>query len=215
MKKALITCFEPFGGENINPSQMAVTQLPAEIDGIKIVKQLIPVAFDKSISILYEALEKEIPDAVICVGQAGGRPNITVERVAINLNDAPIPDNDGNQPIDNPVFADGPPAYFATLPIKAMVKNCNLIGIPSMISNTAGTFVCNHLMYAACHYAALNQPNLKAGFVHIPFAPEQTTDKPTMPSMSCADIIAALKSFIKTTILIDQDLKIKDRAGLI
>ena len=208
MKKVLVTCFEPFGGERVNPSQIAVTQLPDELAGIKIIKQVLPVIFGKSIDALYDALKREDPDVVICVGQAGGRSNITVERVAINIDDAPTPDNDGNQPIDAPVFTDGPAAYFATLPIKAMVKNCNNIGIPAMISNTAGTFVCNHLMYAACHYAALNQPKLKAGFVHIPFLPEQTTSKPTMPSMSCVDIITGLKSLIKTAILTDQDVKI-------
>jgi len=208
MKKVLVTCFDPFGGAAVNPSQIAVTQLPDEIDDIKVVKQVIPTVFDKSIDILFDVLKIEAPDVVICVGQAGGRPNITVERVAININDAPIPDNDGNQPVDSAIFADAPSAYFATLPIKAMVQNCNNIGIPAAISNTAGTFVCNHLMYAACHYAALHQPKLKAGFIHIPFVPEQTIDKQTMPSMSCADIIAGLKSFIKTAATIDQDVKI-------
>jgi len=208
MKKILVTCFEPFGGESVNPSQMAIKQLPDTINGTKIVKQTIPVVFDDSIDTLYAVLNKELPDAVICVGQAGGRPNMTVERVAINVNDARIPDNEDNQPIDTPVFTDEPAAYFATLPIKAMVKNCNDIGIPAAISNSAGTFVCNHLMYAACHYAARYKPELKAGFVHIPFLPEQTIDKPTMPSMSCSDIIAGLESFIKTTILVDQDMKI-------
>lgn len=213
MKKVLITCFDPFGGETINPSQMALRQLPDKIDGIKILKQEVPTVLNKSIDTLYEVLKKEAPYAVICVGQAGGHPNIAVERVAINIDDAPIPDNEGNQPIDTPVFADGPSAYFATLPVKAMVKNCNDIGIPAVISNTAGTFVCNHLMYAACHYAARNQPKLKAGFVHIPFLPEQTTDKPTMPSMSCADIVTALKSFIKTVANVDQDVKITGGAS--
>ena len=208
MKKVLVTCFEPFGGEDINPSQMAVTQLPAEMDGIKVVKQVIPTVYNKSIDTLYEVLKREIPDAVICIGQAGGRPNLTVERVAINIDDAPIPDNEGNQPIDTPIFTDGPSAYFATLPIKAIVKNCNDIGIPATISNSAGTFVCNHLMYAACHYAELYQPKLKAGFVHIPFVPEQTTDKPTMPSMSCVDIITGLKSFITTAMSVHEDVKI-------
>lgn len=208
MKKILVTCFHPFGGASVNPSQMAVTQLPDEIEGVKVLKQVIPTVFNKSINTLYDVLKAEAPDAVICVGQAGGRPTITIERVAINMDDARIPDNEGGQPIDTPVVVDGPPAYFATLPIKAMVKDCNDIGIPAAISNTAGTFVCNHLMYAACHYAALNQPKLKAGFVHIPFVPSQTTDKPTMPSMSCADIVTGLESLIKTTINVEQDIKI-------
>ena len=208
MKKILVTSFEPFGGERINPSQIALTQLQDEIAGVKIIKQVIPTVFNKSIDILYKVLKAEVPDAVICVGQAGGRPNITVERVAINIDDARIPDNEGGQPIDEPIFDDGPSAYFATLPIKAMVENCNNIGIPAAISNTAGTFVCNHLMYSALHYASLHQPTLKAGFVHIPFIPEQTVDKPTMPSMSCADIVTGLTSLIKTTIGAVEDIKV-------
>ena len=208
MKKILVTCFDPFDGATVNPSQMAVSELPDEIEGMKVLKKVIPTVFNKSIDTLYEILKAEKPDAVICVGQAGGRTSITVERVAINLDDARIPDNEGVQPIDTAVFADGPTAYFATLPIKAMVKNCNDIGIPAAVSNTAGTFVCNHLMYAACHYAALNQPKLKAGFVHIPFVPQQTTVNQTLPSMSCADIITGLTSLIKTTISVDQDIKI-------
>jgi len=213
MKKVLVTCFDPFGGATVNPSQMAVTELPNEISGVKILKQVIPTVFNKSIDMLYEILKAESPDAVICVGQAGGRPNITVERIAINIDDSRIPDNDGEQPIDIPIFADGPSAYFATLPIKAMVKNCNDIGIPAAISNTAGTFVCNHLIYAACHYAASNQPGLKAGFVHIPFVPEQTTDKQAMPSMSCTDITTGLVSFIKTVVRVDQDVKVAGGAS--
>lgn len=207
MKKILVTCFDPFDGATVNPSQMAVAQLPDEIEQAKIVTQTIPTIFNESIDVLYEVLRKEAPDVVICVGQAGGRANITVERVAINIDDARIPDNAGNQPIDLPVVSGGPNAYFSTLPIKAMVQNCNDIGIPAATSNTAGTFVCNHLMYAACHYAAIYQPNLKAGFVHIPFIPEQTVAT-QFPSMSCTDIVAGLISLIKTTINVDQDVSI-------
>lgn len=145
---------------------------------------------------------------VICVGQAGGRPNITVERVAINQDDARIPDNEGAQPIDRTIFAEGPAAYFATLPIKAMVQNMKAAGIPAAVSNTAGTFVCNHIMYGALHFAATQQPSLKAGFVHIPYVPMQTVDKPTMPSMSVADIVTGLTILIETGINVDQDVKV-------
>lgn len=207
MKKILVTSFDPFGGERVNPSQIAVADLPDEIDGVEIIKAVIPTVFGKSVDILYDRLQQEQVDAVICIGQAGGRASITIERVAINVDDAPIGDNEANQPLDTPIFPDGPAAYFATLPIKAMVHNCNEVGILAAISNTAGTFVCNHLMYAACHYAAKNQPDLKAGFVHIPFVPEQTINKPTMPSMSKADIVAGLISLIKTVIHVDQDVK--------
>jgi len=206
MKKILVTSFEPFDGETLNPSQLAVADLPDVIDGVKIIKQVIPVVFGKSIDVLYGILKSENPDAVICVGQAGGRASIAVERVAINIDDARIPDNSGFAPIDEPVFADAPTAYFSTLPIKAMVQDCNEAGIPASISNTAGTFVCNHLMYAACHYSAIYDPKMKAGFVHIPYIPEQTVDKQTMPSMSKENIVTGLMTIIKTVIHTGEDV---------
>ena len=187
---------------------MSVMQLPDEILGVQIIKKEIPTVFDKSIEVLYQTLKEEQPDMVICVGQAGGRPNITVERVAINQDDARIPDNEGAQPIDRTIFAEGPAAYFATLPIKAMVQNMKAAGIPAAVSNTAGTFVCNHIMYGALHFAATQQPSLKAGFVHIPYVPMQTVDKPTMPSMSVADIVTGLTILIETGINVDQDVKV-------
>lgn len=206
MKKILVTGFDPFGGEKINPALVAVKQLPNDIDGVQIVKKEIPTVFNKSIEILYKALKEEQPDAVICVGQAGGRSTISVERVAINQDDALIPDNEGTQPIDRMIIPDGPAAYFSTLPIKAMVRDMKASKIPASISNTAGTFVCNHLMYAALHYAALNQSTLKAGFVHIPYLPMQVVDKPNMPSMSCADIVKGLTALIQTTIHVQDDI---------
>jgi len=206
MKKILVTGFDPFGGEKINPALVAVKQLPNEIDGVQIVKKEIPTVFNKSIEILYKALKEEQPDAVICVGQAGGRSTISVERVAINQDDALIPDNEGTQPIDRMIIPDGPAAYFSTLPIKAMVRDMKASKIPASISNTAGTFVCNHLMYGALHYAAVNQSILKAGFVHIPYLPMQVVDKPNMPSMSKADIIKGLITLIQTTIHVQDDI---------
>lgn len=208
MKKVLVTGFDPFGGEPVNPALMSVMQLPDEILGVQIIKKEIPTVFDKSIEVLYQTLKEEQPNMVICVGQAGGRPNITVERVAINQDDARIPDNEGAQPIDRTIFAEGPAAYFATLPIKAMVQNMKAAGIPAAVSNIAGTFVCNHIMYGALHFAATQQPSLKAGFVHIPYVPMQTVDKPTMPSMSVADIVTGLTILIETGINVDQDVKV-------
>ena len=208
MKKVLVTGFDTFGGEPVNPALMSVMQLPDEILGVQIIKKEIPTVFDKSIEVLYQTLKEEQPDMVICVGQAGGRPNITVERVAINQDDARSPDNEGAQPIDRTIFAEGPAAYFATLPIKAMVQNMKAAGIPAAVSNTAGTFVCNHIMYGALHFAATQQPSLKAGFVHIPYVPMQTVDKPTMPSMSVADIVTGLTILIETGINVDQDVKV-------
>ena len=196
--KILITAFDPFGGETINPALNAVMRLPDEIDGIHIIKRELPTVFGKSVDILYAALEKEKPDAVISVGQAGGRPAITIERIAINIDDAHIPDNEGIQITDTPIIEDGPAAYFTTLPIKAIINDLHQAGIPAAISNTAGTFVCNHVMYSALHYAALNQPELKAGFIHIPYEPRQTVDKPEKPSMSLNDVVDGLKIIIKT-----------------
>ena len=208
MKKILVTCFDPFDGALVNPSQLVLEKLTTEIEGVTIIKQVVPTVFKKSIDVLYKALDEHQPDAVLCVGQAGGRTHMTVERVAINVDDARIKDNEGNQPVDTPIFAEGAPAYFASLPIKAMVDDCNKSGVPASISNTAGTFVCNHLMYAACHYAATKRPELKAGFVHIPFAPEQTTDKATMPSMAIDTMLAGVESFLKTIINVKEDIKV-------
>ncbi|MCL2571128.1 MAG: pyroglutamyl-peptidase I [Defluviitaleaceae bacterium] len=198
--KVLVTAFDPFGGESINPAQVAVMLLPDEIDGITVIKRVLPVVFGRSAEILCEIIEEERPVAVISVGQAGGRPSITVERVAINIDDARIPDNDGVKREDTPIAIDGPAAYFSTLPIKAIVSDLKESGIPAAISDSAGTFVCNHIMYSALHWAALNQLELKAGFVHIPYLPEQTVDKPNMPSMSAENIIAGLVIIIKTVL---------------
>ncbi len=209
MKTILITGFDPFGGEPINPAWEAVKTMDGYTDGdYKVVTQMVPTIRYKSVDTVKAAAEECQPDFILCVGQAGGRPNITVERVAINQDDARIPDNEGAQPIDRTIFAEGPAAYFATLPIKAMVQNMKAAGIPAAVSNTAGTFVCNHIMYGALHFAATQQPSLKAGFVHIPYVPMQTVDKPTMPSMSVADIVTGLTILIETGINVDQDVKV-------
>ena len=194
-KKILITGFDPFGGEKINPALEAIKQLPNKIGDVIIAKCEIPTVFGKSTNVLLAAVEKEQPDAVLCIGQAGGRPNITVERVAINCDDANIKDNEDNQPIDSIIATDGPVAYFATIPIKTMVQDMLAAGIPAAVSNTAGTFVCNHIMYSVLHYAAQNCPNMIAGFVHIPYLPQQTTDK---PSMSLDYILKGLECMVKT-----------------
>jgi len=197
-KNILITGFEPFGGESINPALEAVMALPNEINGCKLTKLQLPVVFRKSIDVLYEALEKEKPFAVINVGQAGGQPDIRLERVAINIDDTNSPDNDGEKPTDTPIFPDAPAAYFATLPIKSIAENLNKKSIPASISNSAGTYVCNHIMYAALHYAAKSRPDIKAGFVHIPYLPSQAVGKKNAPSMSAESVITALKIIIKT-----------------
>jgi len=199
MKKVLITAFDPSGGETINPALTAVMALPDKMDGIKIVKQELPTVYDKSFDILLPVLEQERPDAVISVGQAGGRASISIERIAINIDDSTLADNDGIIHTDQQIVTSSPAAYFSTLPVKYIIRDLHQAGIPASISNTAGTFVCNHIMYATLHYAALNNPDMKAGFVHVPYLPSQTLTKPSTPSMSIENIVDGLKIVVKTT----------------
>ena len=167
-KKLLITGFDPFGGEQVNPAFEAVRLLPDEIAGLELCKLEIPTEFIKSGVILKDALRAVHPNAVLCVGQAGGRTAVTPERVAINLMDARIPDNAGYQPIDTPVVPDGPAAFFSTLPVKAIAARIQSDGLPAAVSNTAGTYVCNSLLYTLLHTAALEYPGLRGGFLHAP-----------------------------------------------
>lgn len=185
--KLLLTAFEPFGGSTMNPAQEAVRLVPERIGDTEIVKLEVPVVFGAAIDTVTAAVEKEKPDAVLCIGQAGGRAAMTPERVAINVDDASITDNAGAQPIDAPIVPDGPAAYFSTLPVKAMVAAIRQAGLPASLSNTAGTFVCNHLMYGLLHLLATRYPGVRGGFMHVPFAPQQVTDRPA-PSMSVEDI---------------------------
>lgn len=201
--KVLITGFDPFGGEKVNPALEAVKKLDDKIAGAQIVKLELPTVFGKSIKRLEEALEKENPDIVICVGQAGGRDKISVERVAINISDAKIADNEGNKPIDEPIFSDGDTAYFSKLPIKAIVEELKRNNIPAEVSNTAGTYVCNHIMYGLLYNIDKKYPNMKGGFVHIPFLPEQVIDKSMTPSMSLGLIIKGLTTVIEATVKYD------------
>ncbi|MCG0276518.1 MAG: pyroglutamyl-peptidase I [Thermosediminibacteraceae bacterium] len=199
--KVLVTGFEPFGGEKINPALEAVKLLPKEIKGAQVVVKELPTIFRKSLDVLFDAIEKEKPDVVICVGQAGGRYAISVERVAINVDDARIPDNEGNQPIDQPIFPDGENAYFSTLPIKRIVEAIKKEGIPAEVSNTAGTYVCNHVMYGLLYYASKKRPDMKAGFIHVPYLFEQVLDKKNTPAMGLNEIVKALTVAIEQSIL--------------
>ena len=176
--KVLITGFDPFGGEKVNPAWEAVRALPDNIDGIEVIKLQIPTVFKKSAKKLFENIDSVKPDVVICVGQAGGRYEFCVERVAINLDDGRIPDNEGYQPVDTPVFEDGDTAYFTSLPIKGMVEKLKKASIPAAVSNTAGTYVCNHIMYSLLYYLNKNKlDNIRGGFIHVPYIPEQVIDK--------------------------------------
>lgn len=179
--KILLTGFEPFGGEAMNPSYEAVRRLPDTLAGAQLLKLQLPVAFAGCRPALRKALEAWQPDAVLCVGQAGGRAAVTVERVAINLADARIPDNARAQPVDVPVLPGGPAAYFASIPVKAVVLRVRAAGIPCELSYTAGTYVCNALLYHALSLAAGQKqdgPVPLAGFIHLPYAEEQLAGKP-------------------------------------
>ncbi len=205
--KVLITGFDPFGGEKINPAWEAVKGIKNIIEGAKIIKLEIPTVFNKSIEKVKEAMELEKPDIVLCIGQAGGRYDITIERVAINVDDARIEDNEKNQPIDIPVFEDGENAYFSNLPIKAMVEEIKGQGIPASISNSAGTFVCNHIMYGVLYHINKTYKNMRGGFIHVPFINEQVLDKKNQPYMPVEHITKALEAAIKAAVINNEDIK--------
>ena len=207
--KILVTGFDPFGGEKVNPALEAVKSLPSVIHGAEIRWVEIPTVFYKSAEVLEAEIVRYQPDVVLCIGQAGGRASLTPERVAINQDDARIPDNQGNQPIDTPIRLDGEAAYFSTLPIKAMVQAIKEVGLPATVSNTAGTFVCNHLMYQALYLADKKFPHMRAGFMHIPYMIEQVINKPNTASMNLADIVKGIEATIGAIVdYKDKDLKI-------
>ena len=167
--KILITAFEPFGGDDRNASQEVMNALPEDLRGAEIRKLCLPVEFGRAAELAREAAERLRPDAVVCLGQAGRRSEITPERVSINLMDARLPDNAGFQPVEMPIDPDGPAAYFSTLPIRSMTEAMREAGVPARISNTAGTYVCNDLMYRVLRWANLHRPDLPCGFIHVPY----------------------------------------------
>jgi len=181
MKTVLLTGFEPFGGETINASAEIARQLHGTvIGGHRVVGALLPCVFGAAVTELKRHLRVTRPVLVVGLGQAGGRTDITPERVAINVDDARIPDNAGRQPVDRPVVRDGPAAYWSTLPIKAMVAALARQGIPASVSQTAGTYVCNHAFYGLMH-ALRGQKRVRGGFIHVPLLPEQASGKPSLP----------------------------------
>ena len=208
--KIIVTGFDPFGGETINPSIECVKALP-EIEGVELIRLELPTVFKESAKRLNEVINDVKPDAVLSVGQAGGRAGITMERIAINVDDARIPDNISQQPIDEEIQVEGEAAYFSTLPIKRIVKAIREAGISAEVSNSAGTFVCNHIMYQALFAATKADKPFKAGFMHIPFIPEQTTDKPSLP---LEESTKALQIAIETIrdYLNDEDIKVQEGA---
>ena len=205
--KILVTAFDPFGGERINPALEAVKLMRDQIEGAEIVKLEIPTVFHKSIEKVKAAILSENPDVVLSIGQAGGRFEVTPERVAINVDDARIPDNEGNQPLNQPIFENGEPAYFATLPVKAIVEAIQAVGLPASLSNSAGPCVCNHIMYGGVYHISKMGKPIRAGFIHVPFTPEQVAKRPTpAPSLSAVDICRALEAAVAAIVRNESDI---------
>ena len=205
--KLLLTAFDPFGGAVVNPAQEAIKLVGDKVAGFEIIKLVVPTVFGKSIAAVTTAMDTFGPDVVLCIGQAGGRYGLTPERVAINLDDARIPDNEGQQPIDMPIFPDGAPAYFSSLPIKAMVARIRESGLPASVSNTAGTFVCNHLMYGVLYHIDKHCPGVRGGFLHVPFTPGQTAFlSAPAPSMNEKDIARGIEAAISAIAEYEKDI---------
>lgn len=188
MKKLLITGFDPFDGRSVNPSWAAVERLPDRIGDFELCKLMIPTVYDIAAQTVVQTALQMGADAIICVGQAGGRDAVTPERIAVNIRDARIPDNAGIRYSGEKVCEDGPAAYFSTLPVEKMAQAIRNIGIPAAVSNTAGTFVCNDVLYTVLH-----RTDLPACFIHVPYLPEQG-----QPNLPLETTIAALTAAIRS-----------------
>ncbi len=202
----LITGFDPFGGESLNPSWMAVQALHGRvIAGHRVVGAQLPTVFGRSVDVLQGLVRRHRPALVLCCGQAGGRAAISLERVAINVDDARIADNAGAQPVDVPVVAGGPAAYFGTLPIKAMLARLQREGIAAEVSQTAGTFVCNHVFYGLMHALATQAElaGVRGGLVHVPWLPSQG-----QPSLPLEEIVRSLRLAIDSALRTRTDARV-------
>lgn len=205
MKTVLLTGFEPFGGETINPSAEIARQLHGTVvSGHRVESALLPCVFGAAITELKRQIRVVRPALVVCVGQAGGRAEITPERVAINVDDARLADNAGAQPVDRPVVRGGPAAYWSTLPIKAIVRALQAQGIPAAVSQTAGTYVCNHVFYGLMH-ALRRQRRVRGGFVHVPWLPEQAGDG--QPSLPLTKMTEAMAIILATSLKTRRDVR--------
>ena len=190
MKRLLITGFDPFGGADVNPSWQAVSRLPETVGEFELCKLEIPTVYDLATRVVLEKAAEFKPHVILCVGQAGGRDSITPERIGVNIRDARISDNAGNQPRGEFVAEDGPAAYFATVPVEKMVQAVEAAGIKATVSNSAGAFVCNDTLYGILHHFAGTE--VRCGFIHVPYIPQQGN-----PSMELEQIIAGLKAAIE------------------
>ena len=190
--RALVTGFDPFGGENVNASLEAVRRLPARIGALEVITAELPTSYARALAVLEAAIMGARPEIVLCVGQASERAALCVERVAVNLRDARIADNDGAQPVDLPVVAGGPAAYLATLPVRAAVAALRAAELPAEVSMSAGTFVCNHVFYGLMHLAATGGHAFRGGFLHVPCLPRQVAREKNTPSMALDDIVRGI-----------------------
>lgn len=209
MKKVLVTGFNPFGGESINPAFEAVKLLPDVILDAQIIKLEIPTVFQKGPDTVYNAIQENQPDYVLCIGQAGGRSQMTPEWVGINFRNARISDNEGNQPVQTSVIEGGPTAYFTMLPVFCMVEKMKKNGIPASVSYSAGTYVCNDVMYSLLHYCHTQFKNVKGGFMHVPYATEQVVNHPAQtPAMNLNDIARGIELSVQAILENDEDIKV-------
>lgn len=207
--KALITGFDPFDGELVNPAYEIVKALPKYIYGCDIVIKELPTVFNKSIDILEQCIIDEKPDFVLCIGQAGGEYTMRIERLGLNLNEARIADNEGNQPTDQAIRKDGELAYFSNLPTKAILKEMKDHMIPAVLSYTAGTYVCNHILYGLMYLINKSYPSIRGGFIHVPYLPEQVMDKSKTPFMELNTMKKAIELAIKASIENEEDIAYK------
>jgi pyroglutamyl-peptidase len=207
----LLTGFDAFGGESVNPSWLLAQALDGQvIEGHRVVALRLPCVFGEALQVLDSALHEVRPSLVLALGQAAGRSELSLERVAINIDDARIADNAGAQPVDTPVVHGAPAAYFSTLPIKAMTAALRAAGIPAAVSQTAGTFVCNHVFFGLQH--ALTGSSVRSGFMHIPMLPEQAARHAHMASMSLACMSQGLRLALQAALRVTQDLQLADGA---
>jgi pyroglutamyl-peptidase len=238
MRCVLVTGFEPFGGERLNPSAEIAQALDGrDIAGRKVIGAVLPCSFGDSRRVLLRLMRKYDPELIVCTGQAGGRAHLTPERVAINCDDARIPDNRGAQPCDAPIARGGPAAYWSTLPIKAIVAALQARGLPASVSQTAGTYVCNHVFYALMHElarsagrrgrgtgagernarrggkVALTPAAARGGFIHVPWLPEQAVGHPGDPSLSLASMVEGIELAIATTLAVGRGRDRRVTAG--
>ncbi len=198
--KILVTSFEPFGGENINPAYEVVKRIKDNIAGTEVIKLQVPTEFNVCLEHAIKKIKEVSPDFVLSIGQAGGRYGISVERVGININDAKIPDNADQLPVDVKIDEQGEAAFFATIPIKAIVEAIKDKNIPAAVSDSAGTYVCNNLMYGVLNYINNENLNIPAGFIHIPFLFQQVIEKKNTAAMDLDSMVTAIETAIEVIV---------------